>query len=76
MRSEALGLALCERIESADPTGLIGLPLRYMHSPVEVVDEAMKVVDAAGVDYEAVPFDLGGSRYLRDGVVLEQEHLE
>ena len=24
----------------------------------EVVDEAMKVVDAAGVDYEAVPFDL------------------
>jgi 3-isopropylmalate dehydrogenase len=42
----------------------------------EVVDEAMKVVDAAGVDYEAVPFDLGGSRYLRDGVVLEQEHLD
>jgi 3-isopropylmalate dehydrogenase len=23
-----------------------------------------------------VPFDLGGSRYLRDGVVLEQEHLD
>ena len=42
----------------------------------EVVDEAMKVVDAVGVDYEAVPFDLGGSRYLRDGVVLEQEHLD
>ena len=42
----------------------------------EVVDEAMKVVNAAGVDYEAVPFDLGGSRYLRDGVVLEPEHLE
>jgi 3-isopropylmalate dehydrogenase len=42
----------------------------------EVVDEAMKVVDAAGVEYEAVPFDLGGSRYLRDGVVLEQEHLD
>jgi 3-isopropylmalate dehydrogenase len=42
----------------------------------EVVDEAMKVVDAAGVDYEAVPFDLGGSRYLRDGVVLDPEHLE
>ena len=37
----------------------------------EVVDEAMKCVDAAGVDYEAVPFDLGGGRYLRDGVVLE-----
>jgi 3-isopropylmalate dehydrogenase len=42
----------------------------------EVVAEAMKCVDAAGVDYEAVPFDLGGSRYLRDGVVLEQEHLD
>jgi septum formation protein len=27
LRSEALGLALCERIESLDPTGLIGLPL-------------------------------------------------
>jgi 3-isopropylmalate dehydrogenase len=42
----------------------------------EVVAEAMKCVDAAGVDYEAVPFDLGGARYLRDGVVLEQEHLD
>ena len=42
----------------------------------EVVAEAMKVVDAAGVDYDAVPFDLGGARYLRDGVVLEQEHLD
>jgi 3-isopropylmalate dehydrogenase len=42
----------------------------------EVVDEAMKVVDATGVEYEAVPFDLGGSRYLRDGVVLDQEHLD
>ena len=27
LRSEALGLALCERIETLDPTGLIGLPL-------------------------------------------------
>ena len=27
LRSEALGLTLCERIESVDPTGLIGLPL-------------------------------------------------
>jgi 3-isopropylmalate dehydrogenase len=42
----------------------------------EVVAEAMKCVDAAGVDYQAVPFDLGGARYLRDGVVLEQEHLD
>ena len=42
----------------------------------EVVAEAMKCVDAAGVDYNAVPFDLGGARYLRDGVVLEAEHLD
>jgi septum formation protein len=27
MRSESLGVSLCERIESSDPTGLIGLPL-------------------------------------------------
>ena len=27
LRSEGLGLSLCERIETADPTGLIGLPL-------------------------------------------------
>jgi 3-isopropylmalate dehydrogenase len=42
----------------------------------EVVAEAMKVVDAAGVSYEALPFDLGGSRYLRDGVVLSDDDLE
>jgi 3-isopropylmalate dehydrogenase len=42
----------------------------------EVVAEAMKCVDAAGVHYHAVPFDLGGARYLRDGVVLEPEHLD
>lgn len=27
LRSEALGVSLCERIESSDPTALIGLPL-------------------------------------------------
>jgi septum formation protein len=27
LRSESLGVALCERIESVDPTGLVGLPL-------------------------------------------------
>jgi septum formation protein len=27
LRSEALGLSLCERVETVDPTGLIGLPL-------------------------------------------------
>jgi 3-isopropylmalate dehydrogenase len=42
----------------------------------EVVAEAMKCVDAVGVAYDAVPLDLGGGRYLRDGVVLEREHLD
>jgi 3-isopropylmalate dehydrogenase len=41
----------------------------------EVVAEAVKVIDAAGVRYEAVPFDLGGSRYLRDGAILPDEDL-
>jgi 3-isopropylmalate dehydrogenase len=36
----------------------------------EVVAEALKVVDATRVEYEAVPFDLGGARYLRTGEVL------
>jgi 3-isopropylmalate dehydrogenase len=42
----------------------------------EVVAEAMKCVDAAGVVYDAVPFDLGGARYLRDDVVLPAADLE
>jgi 3-isopropylmalate dehydrogenase len=42
----------------------------------EVVAEAMKAVDAAGVAYEALPFDLGGARYLRDGAILPDADLE
>lgn len=41
----------------------------------EVVAEAMKVVDAAGVRYTPVSFDLGGGRYLRDGEVLPDADL-
>jgi 3-isopropylmalate dehydrogenase len=36
----------------------------------EVVAEALKVVDATGVAYEPVAFDLGGARDLRTGEVL------
>ena len=36
----------------------------------EVVAEALKVVDATGVAYEPVAFDLGGARYLRTSEVL------
>jgi len=42
----------------------------------EVIAEAMKVVDAAGVEYTPVAFDLGGARYLRDGEVLPDVDLE
>jgi 3-isopropylmalate dehydrogenase len=42
----------------------------------EVTAEALKVVDATGVDYEAVPFDVGGERYLRTGEVLPDSVLE
>jgi 3-isopropylmalate dehydrogenase len=42
----------------------------------EVVAEALKVVDATGVGYEAVPYDLGGARYLRTGEVLPDSVLD
>jgi 3-isopropylmalate dehydrogenase len=42
----------------------------------EVVTEALKALDAAGVDYVPVAFDLGGTRYLRDGQVLPDDDLD
>ena len=39
----------------------------------EVTAEALKVVAATGVSLETVDYDLGGARYLRDGVVLPDE---
>jgi 3-isopropylmalate dehydrogenase len=42
----------------------------------EVVAEGLRVVNAAGVAIDPVDYDLGGSRYLRDGVVLPDEVLE
>src|SRR3954468_4634831 len=42
----------------------------------EVVAEALKVVRACGVELDTVDYDLGGSRYLRDGVVLPDEVLD
>ncbi|MEZ5142185.1 MAG: 3-isopropylmalate dehydrogenase [Acidimicrobiales bacterium] len=36
----------------------------------EVIPEALKVVRATGVALDTVDYDLGGTRYLRDGVVL------
>ncbi|MCC5954274.1 MAG: 3-isopropylmalate dehydrogenase [Acidimicrobiia bacterium] len=42
----------------------------------EVVPEALKVVQAAGVDLDTEDFDLGGARYLRDGLVLDDDTLD
>jgi 3-isopropylmalate dehydrogenase len=42
----------------------------------EVIAEALKVVRAAGVELDTVDYDLGGSRYLKDGTVLPDEVLE
>jgi len=42
----------------------------------EVVAEALKVIDAVGVDIDPIAFDLGGSRYLRTGEVLPDSVLE
>jgi 3-isopropylmalate dehydrogenase len=42
----------------------------------EVVAEALKVVAAAGVELKTVEYDLGGSRYLRDGTVLPDSVLD
>ena len=39
----------------------------------EVVAEALKVIDAAGVKLDLTSFDLGGARYLRDGEVLSDK---
>jgi 3-isopropylmalate dehydrogenase len=42
----------------------------------EVTAEALKVVGAAGVALDTVPYDLGADRYLRTGDVLPDEVLE
>lgn len=42
----------------------------------EVVAEGLKVMQAAGLKFETVPYDLGGERYLRDGTVLPDSVLD
>ncbi|MCQ3814217.1 MAG: 3-isopropylmalate dehydrogenase [Acidimicrobiia bacterium] len=39
----------------------------------EVIAQGLKVIDAAGVELNAVHYDLGGNRYARDGLVLTDE---
>jgi len=40
------------------------------------VAEALKVVEATGVAFDTVDYDLGGARYLRDGTVLPDSVLD
>ena len=42
----------------------------------EVVSEGLKVIAAAGVALDTTHYDLGGSRYLRDGTVLDDATLD
>ena len=46
----------------------------------EVTAEAMKVLDVAarkfGVQYETVPYDIGGDRYLRTGDIITDQELD
>jgi len=39
----------------------------------DVIAEGLKVIAAAGVELDTVDYDLGGDRYLKDGVVLTDE---
>ncbi|MEM8708775.1 MAG: 3-isopropylmalate dehydrogenase, partial [Actinomycetota bacterium] len=41
-----------------------------------VVAEGIKVIDALGIEYERIDYDLGGERYLKDGTVLPQEIID
>jgi 3-isopropylmalate dehydrogenase len=42
----------------------------------EVIAEALEVVRSAGVALDAVDYDLGGARYLRDGTILPDSVLD
>ena len=42
----------------------------------EVVAEGIKVIDALGIEYERIDYDLGGERYLKDGTVLPEAIIE
>lgn len=42
----------------------------------EVITEGLKVIAAAGIELDTTDYNLGGTRYLEDGVVLPDETLE
>jgi len=42
----------------------------------EVVAEGLKVIEAVGVELDMTHYDLGGARYMRDGVVLDDSTVD
>ena len=42
----------------------------------EVIEQGLRVIDAAGVSLDLEHYDLGGARYLRDGTVLPDSVLD
>ncbi len=42
----------------------------------EVIEQGLRVIEGAGVELETEHYDLGGSRYLRDGTILPDSVLE
>ena len=42
----------------------------------EVIAEGLRVIEAVGVELDTVDYDLGGARYLKDGVILTDEILD
>ncbi|MEL6982183.1 MAG: 3-isopropylmalate dehydrogenase [Actinomycetota bacterium] len=42
----------------------------------EVIEQGLRVIDGVGVELETEHYDLGGSRYLRDGTILPDSVLD
>ena len=42
----------------------------------EVIEQGLRVLRAAGAELDTIDYDLGGQRYVRDGVVLDDETIE
>ena len=42
----------------------------------EVINEGLKVIEAAGISLDLHNYDLGGSRYIKDGTILPDSILQ
>ena len=42
----------------------------------EVISEGLKVIEAAGINLDLHNYDLGGSRYIKDGTILPDSILQ